>query len=163
MEDATQNVEKATLGAAGSDASGTRSSVPGATPGRAQRVSATLTVEVADSDAVSRAAQDALDLTRSLGGHVVSASVATGEEGSALLTVRVPVDKVQRAIVQLSGLGRIVSQQVTIDDLQEGLDALERRQSSLRAQIARIGAVSTPSARRGDARSAGGQTSAAPG
>ena len=44
------------------------------------------------------------------------------------------------AIVQLSGLGRIVSQQVTIDDLQEGLDALERRQSSLRAQIARIGA-----------------------
>ena len=35
---------------------------------RAQRVSATLTVEVSDSDAVSRAAQDALDLTRSLGG-----------------------------------------------------------------------------------------------
>ncbi len=42
--------------------------------------------------------------------------------------------------MQLSGLGRIVSQQVTIDDLQEDLDALERRESSLRAQIARIGA-----------------------
>src|SRR5262249_4854187 len=40
-----------------------------ATP-RAQRVSATLTVEVKDSDAVSRAAQDALELTRSLGGYV---------------------------------------------------------------------------------------------
>ena len=42
---------------------------------RAQRVSATLTVEVADSDAVADSAQKALDLTRRLGGHVVSASV----------------------------------------------------------------------------------------
>jgi hypothetical protein len=105
---------------------------------RAQRVSATLTVEVADSNAVSRAAQDALDLTRRLGGHVVSASVATGDEGSAALTVRVPVGKVQEAIVGLSALGRIVSQQVTIDDLQETLDRLQRRERSVRAQIALI-------------------------
>ncbi len=112
----------------------------GPTAGRAQRVSATLTVEVPDSDAVSRAAQDALDLTRRLGGHVVSASVATGDEGSAALTVRVPVEKVQEAIVGLSALGRIVSQQVTIDDLQESLDALERRAASVKNQIARIAA-----------------------
>ncbi|MGH3077918.1 MAG: DUF4349 domain-containing protein [Gaiellaceae bacterium] len=110
----------------------------GPTPERAQRVSATLTVEVEGSDDVSRAAQDALDLTRSLGGHVVSASVATGEQGSATMTLRVPVAKVQQAIARLSALGRIVSQQVTIDDLQESLDALERRESSVRAQIARI-------------------------
>ena len=110
----------------------------GPTAGRAQRVSATMTVEVADADAVSRAAQDALDLTRALGGHVVNASVATGEGGSATLTVRVPVAKVQEAIVGLSALGRIVSQQVTIDDLQESLDQLERRESSVRSQIARI-------------------------
>jgi hypothetical protein len=105
---------------------------------RAQRVSATLTVEVPDSDAVSRAAQDALDLTRSLGGYVVSSSVATGEQGSASLTVRVPVERVQDAITGLSGLGRIVSQQVTIDDLQQGLDELSRREASVRSQIARI-------------------------
>ena len=112
----------------------------GPTTDRAQRVSATLTVEVADSDAVSRAAQDALELTRSLGGHVVNASVVTGEQGSAALTVRVPVAKVQEAIVGLSALGRIVSQQVTIDDLQESLDQLERREASVRSQIARIAA-----------------------
>ncbi len=103
---------------------------------RAQRISATLTVEVADSDGVSRAAQKALDLTESLGGHVVSASVATGDQGNAALVVRVPVAKVQEAIVQLSALGRIVSQQVTIDDLQANLDQLERRERSVRAQIA---------------------------
>jgi hypothetical protein len=117
---------------------GGRDSAIGPTDDRAQRVSATLTVEVPDSDAVSRAAQDALDLTRRLGGHVVSASVATGTEGSAALTVRVPVGKVQEAIVGLSALGRIVSQQVTIEDLQETLDALERREASVRSQIARI-------------------------
>jgi hypothetical protein len=105
---------------------------------RAQRVSATLTLEVADSDAVSRAAQDALDLTRSLGGYVVSSSVATGEQGSASLTVRVPVARVQDAIAGLSGLGRIVSQQVTIDDLQANLDELVKREASVRGQIARI-------------------------
>lgn len=110
------------------------------TTGRAQRVNATLTVEVSDSDRVSNAAQQALDLTRRLGGHVVSASVATGEEGSASLTVRVPVARVQEAIVQLSGLGRIVSQQVQIEDLQEGLDRLQRRERSVRAQIALVAA-----------------------
>jgi len=52
--------------------------------------------------------------------------------------VRVPVARVQEAIVQLSALGRIVSQQIAIEDLQEGLDALERREASVRSQIARI-------------------------
>jgi hypothetical protein len=126
--------ERERLGASG------QGSAIGPTPDRATRVSATLTVEVADSEAVSRAAQEALDLTRRLGGHVVSASVATGDEGSAALTVRVPVTRVQEAIVQLSGLGRIVSQQVTIDDLQQTIDAFERRARSVRAQIARIAA-----------------------
>ena len=124
--------------AVGATPSPASDSAIGPTRDRAQRVSATLTVEVSDSDAVSRAAQDALELTRRLGGHVVSASVATGEEGSAALTVRVPVARVQEAIVQLSALGRIVSQQIAIEDLQEGLDALERREASVRSQIARI-------------------------
>jgi len=121
-------------------ASGGRNSAIGPALDRATLLSATLTVEVANADAVSRAAQEALDLTRRLGGHVVNASVATGEEGSAALTVRVPVGKVQEAIVGLSALGRIVSQQVTIQDLQASLDQLERREASIRNQIARIAA-----------------------
>ena len=103
---------------------------------RAQQISATLTVEVADSDGVSDAAQQALDLTRRLGGHVVGASVVTGEGANAFITLRVPVTKVQEAVVGLSGLGSIVSQQVSIQDLQATLDQLERRERSVRAQIA---------------------------
>lgn len=105
---------------------------------RAQRVSATLTVEVSDSDAVARAAQDALDLTRSLGGHVVSSTVTTGENASGTLTLRIPVENVQRAIAQLSALGVIVSQQVQVEDLQRTLDQLRARRASIRSQIARI-------------------------
>ena len=136
--------EKAALSAALPESSGTSSAAdsartPGPTAGdRAQKVTATLTVEVKDSDAVSRAAQSALDLTRTLGGFVVSSSDATGDEGSASITVRVPVDKVQDAIAGLSGLGRIVSQNVTIEDRQESIDAFVRRSRSLRAQIALV-------------------------
>jgi Domain of unknown function (DUF4349) len=119
---------------------GAQDSAATAAGDRAQRVSATLTVEVADPDAVSRAAQEALDLTSTLGGHVVTSSVATGDEGSASITVRVPVARVQEAIVGLSGLGRIVSQQVSIQDLQADLDRMERRERSVREQIARISA-----------------------
>jgi uncharacterized protein DUF4349 len=105
---------------------------------RAQKVSATLTVEVKDSEAVSRAAQSALDLTQTLGGFVVSSSVATGADGSASIIVRVPVDKVQDAIAGLSGLGRIVSQNVTVEDRQESIDAFVRQSRSIRAQIALV-------------------------
>jgi len=103
---------------------------------RAQQISATLTVEVSDSDGVSDSAQQALDLTRRLGGHVVSASVVTGEGANAAITLRVPVAKVQEAIVGLSAPGTIVSQQVSIQDLQQTLDQLERRERSVRSQIA---------------------------
>jgi hypothetical protein len=138
-EDATtaESAAPNALGATRAGANGAGKAADTAGP-RAQRVSASLTVEVANPDAVSRAAQDALDLTRSLGGYVVSSSVATGEQGSASLTVRVPVDRVQDAIAGLSGLGRIVSQQVTIDDLQQNLDELTHRQASVLGQIARI-------------------------
>jgi Domain of unknown function (DUF4349) len=113
-----------------------RSGVAPSPDDRAQRTSATLTIEVADSDGVSDSAQKALELTRRLGGHVVSASVVTGEGASAAITMRVPSERVQEAVVQLSALGEIVSQQVSIEDLQETLDTLERRERSVRTQIA---------------------------
>ena len=111
----------------------------GPTPGRPQRFSAQLTLEVADSDALSAATQQALQITRSLGGYAVSVSYGTAEEsGTASLVVRVPTAKVQDAIARLSGLGTIVGEQVQIDDLGGQLDELEQRERSLREQIARL-------------------------
>jgi len=111
---------------------------PGPTTGRKQRVLANLTIQVADTDALSEATQQALQTTRSLGGYVVSVSYATGTEGSAALTLRVPTGKVQDAITRLSSLGTIVAQQIQIDDLQESIDALDRRIANLKERIARL-------------------------
>lgn len=106
--------------------------------GRAQKVDATLSVRVPNSDRVARAAQDALDLTRSLGGHVLTANVTTGDNASASLTLRIPVARTEEAVTRLAALGTIVTQQVSIQDLQEQLDALSRRMASVRAQIVKI-------------------------
>jgi Domain of unknown function (DUF4349) len=107
---------------------------------RAQRYSAQLAIEVADTDALSDATQRALMTTRDLGGYVVSVSYASSDSGTATMTLRVPTAKVQEAIVQLSALGTIVSQNVQIDDLQEQVDALAKREATLRGQIARLSA-----------------------
>ena len=91
-----------------------------------------------DTDALSKATQQALQTTRSLGGYVVSVSYATGRTGASSLTVRVPTSRVQDAITRLSSLGTIVAQQVQIDDLQESIDTLSKRIAGLQERIARL-------------------------
>ena len=123
---------------AGASAAG--GSTPGPTTGRAQRYSAQLTLSVKDVDALSDATQQALRITRDLGGYLVTASYATSETGISSLTLKVPTANVQQAIVRLSDLGKIVGQQIQIDDLQAQVDELTKRENALRLQIARLSA-----------------------
>jgi len=113
---------------------------PAPTTGRAQRYSAQLTLSVKDVDALSSATQQALRITRDLGGYLVTVSYATSDSGVSSLTLKVPTANVQDAIVRLSGLGKIESQQVQIDDLQGQVDELTKRETLLREQIARLSA-----------------------
>jgi hypothetical protein len=113
---------------------------PAPTTGRAQRYSAQLTLAVKDVDGLSDATQKALQITRDLGGYVVSVSYATSDTGVSSLTLKVPTANVQDALVRLTGLGKIVSQQVQIDDLQAQVDELTKRETALRGQIARLSA-----------------------
>ena len=96
---------------------------------RAQQVQATLRLLVDDPNDLSAATQSALRTTRRLGGYVVAVDYGTPKatEGSATLRVRVPVSRVQAAIVDFSNLGRILGQQTRITDLQQRLDALTRQ------------------------------------
>jgi hypothetical protein len=106
---------------------------------RPQRYSAELTIEVADADALSAAAQRALRITDSLGGYVVTSSLdAQGEDGTSSLVVRVPTARVQDAIVRMSELGKIVGQRVSIEDLGGQQDALARQETALVGEIARL-------------------------
>jgi hypothetical protein len=123
---------------AGSTASD--ATTPAPTTGRAQRYSAQLTLSVKDVDALSDATQQALRITRDLGGYLVTASYATSDSGMSSLTLKVPTANVQDAVVRLSALGKIVSQQIQIDDLQGQVDELTKRETALREQIARLSA-----------------------
>jgi hypothetical protein len=118
--------------AAGGGASG---SLP-ATPGRAQLYESELTLKVKDlSDATKRA----LGLTRSFHGYVRTVEYGSGSErGSAYLTLRVPVGSVQAAIVELSALGEILDQHVSIRDVQPTLDRRFREMQATRDSIAKL-------------------------
>ncbi len=106
-----------------------RASAPGASAGRAQDYRATLTLLVDGTDDLSVTTQRALRTTRRLGGYLVSVNYATPEpgEGTAAVRLRIPVSRVQAAIVEFSGLGRILAQDTQISDLQQPLDELTRR------------------------------------
>jgi hypothetical protein len=129
----------ATYGSA-ADAATAQKAAPGAVDGRAQRYSATLTLGVEDTDALSEATQRALSIARDLGGFVVSVRYATGDEGAASVTLRVPSARSADAVTRLSSLGKILSQNVQIDDLQESLDGLDQALRQLRAQLGAVNA-----------------------
>ncbi|HEU0336565.1 MAG TPA: DUF4349 domain-containing protein [Gaiellaceae bacterium] len=128
-----------TFGAAGSAATATPGTALPPSATRPQRYAAELTIEVADADALSAAAQRALRITDSLGGYVVTSSLdAQGEDGSSSLVVRVPTARVQDAIVRMSELGKIVGQRVSIEDLGGQQDVLARQETALVGEIARL-------------------------
>ena len=106
-----------------------RAGVPAPTAGRAQDVQTSVRILVDDPNDLSAATQRALRTTRGLGGYVVTVNYGTPEptEGSANLRVKIPVSRVQAAIVQFSGLGRILAQQTQITDLQQRLNELTRQ------------------------------------
>jgi Domain of unknown function (DUF4349) len=123
------------------DAGAAVAKAPGPATGRAQRYSATLSLAVDDTDALSTATQQALAIARDLGGYVVSVQYATGDSGAASLTLRIPSGQAATAVTRLSDLGTILAQNVQIDDLQESLDALDRQIEQARAQIAALTAA----------------------
>ena len=105
---------------------------------RAQRYGAELRVRVRDVGELSRATARAMRATRSLGGFVVRADydVPSGRDGDSVLVVRVPVRRVQEAILRFSGLGTIVAQRISINDLQPTLDRQDEGVAALRRTIA---------------------------
>ena len=120
-----------------------RAGVPAPSTQRAQEVQANVRVLVDDPDELSTATQRALRTTRRLGGYLVAVDYGTPEatEGSATMRVRVPVSRVQAAVVSFSNLGRILAQQTQISDLQQRLDELTRQIRRTKGDKARIAAL----------------------
>ena len=117
--------------------------IPAPSTKRAQDYQATLRILVDDPSDLSTATQRALRTTRRLGGYVVTVQYGTPEpsEGTANLRVRIPVSRVQAAIVQFSGLGQVLAQETQVTDLQQRLDELTRQIRRAQGNKARIAAL----------------------
>lgn len=110
------------------------------TPGRTQDYHAALRLRVDDVDDLSARTQQALRLTRQYGGYVVALRSRNPrtDDGDANLDLRIPIGKVQQALVAFSQLGAIVSQDVSIRDLQGQIDRHTRDIRRLRDRIAAL-------------------------
>ena len=114
-------------------------SVPPAA-GQLQRYEAELRLRVDDVEALSSATKSAQRIALSHGGSIASLQYEAPSEGigSAQITLRVPISKVQSAMTQLSALGTIVGQRYGIEDLQVQADTLESQIEATQRQIAGI-------------------------
>jgi Domain of unknown function (DUF4349) len=108
--------------------------------GRAQDYNVALRLRVDDLDTLSDRMQKALRLTRRYGGYVVTTRYRNPQagEGDATLELRVPIGRVQEALVAFSELGAIVSQNVSIRDLQSQIDRHTRDIRRLRDRMAAL-------------------------
>ena len=116
------------------DAAGLPAAKSPVTPGRrAQLYSTEITLGVKD---LSETTQAALRRTRALGGYVRRVNYGEGEgEGTSRLVVRVPIARVQSAILQFSELGTILDQHVSVRDVQPRLDRRFQRITELNRLI----------------------------
>ena len=111
-------------------------------PSRLTEIDASMRLRVASLDALSRATARAMRITRDLGGFVQSVDYgnARGGNGDAYLRLRVPVARVQQAVVRFTGLGTIQAQHVSIRDLQDTANAEELQILRLEKTAARLAA-----------------------
>jgi hypothetical protein len=110
------------------------------TSSRLQRYGASLRVQVKNLNALSDATKRAMRFARLLGGYVASVEYSAPKKGrgGASIVVRVPVDRVQDAIEEYSGLGTILAQHVSIVDVTKAVQEEAKEIARLQADIARI-------------------------
>jgi hypothetical protein len=128
--------------AAGGGASG-KTFAPATLPpdrGRLQHYDVSLSLRVADQDALSKATNEAMQIARGFGGFVAGVEYSSAEttRGDALLTLRVPIGKIDQAIARFSKLGKIRAQHVSIQDLQATVNAQNRAILDTRKSIATL-------------------------
>jgi hypothetical protein len=113
--------------------------LPVPTAGRLQDYEAWMTVRVKDVDALSDRANEAMRVARSYGGYVVSLeqSSTSGRPGQADLVLRVPVARVEDALMRLAGLGIVVDRHLSIRDLEQVVQQQRARILKLKLFIAR--------------------------
>ncbi len=107
---------------------------------RLQHTDASLQVRVPDVSHLAAATRGATRIATALGGYAQSVDFKTprGSSGTAYLELRVPAQNVQRALSQLAALGTLVSQNVSVQDLEHALQLESAQVAQLRRRIASL-------------------------
>ena len=114
--------------------------LPVGTLTRLQHTAASLEVRVADTDKLSQATSAATRIATSLGGYAQSVVYRTPQAGggTAFLELRIPAADVKQALARLAALGTLVSQQVSVQDLQHAFAVQSAQIAQLRRSIAAL-------------------------
>jgi hypothetical protein len=106
---------------------------------RHQDYEASMTLRVNDLNALTDRTNEAMQVARSYGGYVASVQQSThaGQPGEADLMLRIPVGRVEEAMVRLSQLGTVLAREVSVVDLEQTLRQQRARILRLKLYIAR--------------------------
>jgi Domain of unknown function (DUF4349) len=109
---------------------------PAPSGSRAQIYAVDVQLRVSD---LSETTKQAINLTRGYGGYLVTVDYGSGRtSGTAYLVLRIPIVKVQNAVVKLTALGTILNDHVSIQDIQGQLNQRYSQMQALKAKIAKI-------------------------
>ncbi len=125
--------------ATGAPASGALAKVPsvGGSATRLQRTEASLELRVQDTSA---ATTKATRIATALGGYAQSVTYSSSSR-SASIVLRVPAQNVKTALARLAGLGSIVSQNLSVTDLQHLFQVEEVQIAQMRRTVAALEAA----------------------
>ena len=114
-------------------------SAPAPSAKRLQQYTASLELQLPTAAAISNRTQQAIAIANSLGGYLSFVNVDTGDKaGYAELRLRIPKVHVVEAVRRLSALGRVVGENVRIQDLTAGVNATDRLIARLQAKLATL-------------------------
>src|SRR5258706_3031792 len=113
---------------------------PATSSGRLAHTDASLEVRVSDVEHLSAATSAATRIATSLGGYAQSVDYQTpqGGNGTASIELRIPAQNVQRALTRIAALGTLVSQNVSVNDLQHSLQVESAQIAQLRRRVAAL-------------------------
>jgi autonomous glycyl radical cofactor GrcA len=107
---------------------------------RLAELRAVLTLKVANSDQLSQRTAQAMKIARSLSGYVVSTQTNVPSRGVATsyLVLKVPATRSQDALIAISGLGKILSQDISLKDVKGTVTSESQTIQALKREIASL-------------------------
>jgi hypothetical protein len=106
---------------------------------RLQHTAASMELRVANGNDLAQSTTRATRIATSLGGYAKSVHYSSG--GTAVIDLRIPTQRVKSALARLAGLGTLVSQQLSVTDLEQQLQTQSAQVAQLRRRVAALQAA----------------------